>query len=115
MKEITANPDLVAYCGLYCGACKPYLIGKCSGCHNNEKATWCKIRGCCSENEYKSCADCKTYPDSVECKKLNNLISKIFAIIFGSNRNASLKRIQEIGYESYAQEMCKNKAQAIKR
>ena len=37
MKEIKENVGLVAYCGLYCGACKAYLKEKCSGCLNNEK------------------------------------------------------------------------------
>ncbi len=29
MKEIVQNTDLIAYCGLYCGACKSYLMEKC--------------------------------------------------------------------------------------
>ena len=28
---------MVAACGLYCGACKKYRMGKCTGCHENEK------------------------------------------------------------------------------
>jgi len=28
MKEIVADSKLVAYCGLYCGACKSYLKEK---------------------------------------------------------------------------------------
>ncbi len=31
MKEIVSDPKLVAYCGLYCGACKRYLQEKCPG------------------------------------------------------------------------------------
>lgn len=40
MKEIEADKNLIAACGLYCGACRKYLSAKCYGCHNNEKATW---------------------------------------------------------------------------
>ena len=47
MPAIQVNTDLVAHCGLYCGACKSYLNGKCKGCHENSKAAWCKIRSCC--------------------------------------------------------------------
>jgi len=39
MKTITSNAELVAYCGLYCGACGAYLKGRCPGCHENKKAT----------------------------------------------------------------------------
>lgn len=41
----------VAYCGLYCGACKSHRKGKCPGCRENSKATWCEIRKCCQEHE----------------------------------------------------------------
>jgi len=59
MKEVASNPDLVAYCGLYCGACGSYLRETCPGCHQNEKAEWCKVRVCCIDNQYLSCADCE--------------------------------------------------------
>ena len=29
MREMVSNPDLAACCGLYCGACKSYLKGRC--------------------------------------------------------------------------------------
>lgn len=57
----------VAYCGLYCGACKSQLKGKCPGCYGNEKATWCEIRKCCNEHGYATCADCQLMPLK-ECK-----------------------------------------------
>jgi hypothetical protein len=37
MKDIVSNQELVAYCGLYCGACRAYRMDKCPGCHDNEK------------------------------------------------------------------------------
>ena len=75
MKNIVADTDLIAYCGLYCGACRKYLREKCPGCHENEKATWCKIRSCCDEHDYLSCADCQEFENILECKKFNNLIA----------------------------------------
>lgn len=39
MKQVVADPNLVAYCGLYCGACGAYLKERCPGCHSNAKAT----------------------------------------------------------------------------
>ena len=47
MKEIASDPNLVAYCGMYGGACKAYLRDKCPGCDDQQKASWCKIRSCC--------------------------------------------------------------------
>ncbi len=47
MKEVVSNPDLVAYYGLYCGACGSYLKERYPGCHDNIKAKWCKIKVCC--------------------------------------------------------------------
>jgi len=115
MKEIIADKNLIAYCGLYCGGCKAYTHGKCPGCHENKKASWCKIRKCCIENGNASCADCKIHTTPEECKKFNNMISKIFSFIFGSDRPACIAMIKEKGYESYAEEMARRKTQAIKR
>ena len=45
-KQIVVDKKLIAKCGLYCGACNSYITGKCPGCNENVKATWCKIRNC---------------------------------------------------------------------
>jgi hypothetical protein len=115
MKPIIADKSLVAYCGLYCGACKKYLSGSCPGCHENRKASWCKIRTCNIEHGYSSCADCKDFTDPMACKKFNNFISKIFAILFKSDRAACIARIREEGYEGFAQFMAIHNLQSIKR
>ncbi len=111
---IVKDKNLIAYCGLYCGACHSYLNGKCAGCKENFKATWCKVRQCCIENNYLSCADCQMM-ELNDCKKYNNMISKIFGLIFRSDRAACVQRIKEIGYEDFALEMATNKQQTIKR
>lgn len=115
MKEIISDPQLVAYCGLYCGACKRYINEKCTGCHENEKAAWCKVRVCCIENNYSSCADCTQFEDINDCKKFNNFISKFFALIFRSNRAACIQQIQDIGIEAHADHMSEQKLQSLKR
>lgn len=115
MKEITADSNLVAYCGLYCGACKGYLREKCKGCHENEKATWCKIRSCCINNQYFSCAECKEFSDPNDCKMFNNFIAKIFALIFRSNRAGCINQIKEIGIQGHAEKMAEQKLQSLKR
>jgi hypothetical protein len=115
MKEIVADKKLIAYCGLYCGACRSYLKGKCPGCKENEKASWCKIRACNIDNKFESCAGCKTFSNVNDCKKYNNFIAKIFGIIFNSNRKGCIEMIKEQGYENFAKFMADNKLQSIKK
>jgi len=114
MKELTIDKYLIAYCGLYCGACKSFLTGRCPGCKDNIKASWCKIRQCCKENDYVSCVDCKT-TGLKECRKYNNFISKIIGIIFSSDRSACISRIREIGYDAFASEMANYGRPSIQR
>lgn len=115
MKDIIANPELVAYCGLYCGACKRYLKGKCPGCHDNVKASWCGIRKCCIELGYMSCADCADFADPSDCKEFNNFISKIFGLIFRSDRSACISQIKDLGLKGHADNMAANKRHTIRK
>jgi hypothetical protein len=115
MKEIVADPKLVAYCGLYCGACKKYLKGRCPGCIENNKATWCKVRACCIEHNYSTCADCSILNGAADCKEFNNFIARVFGFIFRSDRQACIELIKEKGVEQYAAEMAKNQIMTIRR
>lgn len=115
MKEIVADKNLVAYCGLYCGACKAYLKDKCPGCQNNEKAKWCKVKICCIENKWLSCADCKKFVNVLDCKLYNNFFYKFFKIVFRSDRTACINLIKEKGYDNFVSEMFAKKAMTIKR
>jgi len=115
MQEIKADSKLVAFCGLYCGACRAYLKGKCKGCADNVKAGWCKVKKCCTENSYKSCADCHDFSDLKECGKLNNFISKLFEIFFRSDRIGCLEAIRVEGYDKFAEEMAANRAMTKKK
>lgn len=101
------SEKLVAACGLYCGACPRYLQRKCPGCAKYDKATWCKVRSCCAEHGYISCADCTIMP-LAECKKFNSFMAKIFGLIFKSDRKGCIARIREAGYEQFIGEMQKN-------
>jgi hypothetical protein len=115
MKEITTDGNLVAYCGLYCGACGSYLKGRCPGCHENAKVGWCKVRSCCIEHSYPSCADCKQFADPSQCAKFDNFIAKIFALVFNSNRRACVLKIRELGVEGYAAHMAGLGRQSLPR
>jgi len=115
VKEIVSDSTQVAYCGLYCGACGKYLKRKCKGCHENVKAGWCRIRSCCIDNQYTSCAECKEFTDPNDCKKFNNLISKIIGFVLRSDRAACIAQIKEFGIEGHANKMAELKRPAIKR
>jgi hypothetical protein len=115
MKAIVADTNLIAYCGLYCGACRKYLVDKCPGCRENEKAAWCKIRLCCIEKEIKSCADCDEFRNVMDCKKYNNFMARIFGLIFRSDRKACIQVIKDKGYDTFAAEMAEKRIVTIKR
>jgi hypothetical protein len=115
MKPIVADPKLVAYCGLYCGACGAYRRGRCPGCQGNEKATWCNVRTCCIENSYLSCADCRTIADPRDCKKFNNVISRLFGLIFRSDRRACVLQIRQHGLQGHAELMAAQQIQSLRR
>lgn len=113
MKTIVPDTQNIAACGLYCGACRKFLTEKCPECKHNEKATWCKIRSCCQENKFKSCAECSH--DVRECKWFSNWIGKTFAFLFNSDRYACIRYIKEHSEQAFAEEMTKRKCQTIKR
>ena len=114
MNEIKTDKDLIAYCGLYCGACPRYLKGKCSGCRENAKLSWCKIRTCNAEHGSHSCAECGLMKFE-DCKLNHNAMSKFFAVVFGSDRDACVARIKEVGPEVFAGEMAALGCHTIKR
>ena len=114
MKEIAVDPKLGAYCGIYCGACPSWRRDRCPGCHENEKASWCKVRSCCIENEYASCADCTQFEEPRQCKKFHNFFSKVFGFILRSDRRACICQIKEVGLEGHAQAMAELGRPSIK-
>lgn len=115
MKEIIADEKLVAKCGLYCGACGAYLKERCPGCAGNEKASWCKVRKCCNERGYGSCADCGDFQRYEDCGKLYNFISRTISLFTRSDRPASIRRIKEIGRAAYAAEMAAARTHAVRK
>jgi hypothetical protein len=115
MADIVADPALVAACGLYCGACKKYLGGKCPGCAKNEKATWCKVRSCCAEKDLANCGACAEHPDPRTCRTHDNFIARVIGLVLRSDRAACVDRIHAIGTEAFAAEMAARRAMTIRR
>ena len=113
--NIKINTENIAYCGLYCEACGKYQKGKCPGCAGNEKATWCGIRKCCMTNDFKSCAECKTYTDLHDSKDFHNPISREIGFIFRSDRFGCIDYIKKNGYDNFAKHMAEQGRMSMKR
>ena len=113
IQEIKNNPQLIAYCGLYCGACRKYISGKCPSCKQIKGKHWCNIRTCNIDQKFSSCADCSLETPNA-CRKFNNPISKVFAFIFGSNREKCILTIRENGAVWYAAHMAETGQQSLK-
>jgi len=105
--------NLVAPCGVYCGACRSYLLLKkdlieergyksgCNGCRiRNKKCSYIK-RDCAliRKNEIEFCYECDAFPCS-NLKKLDEMYSKRY----GVSQIKNLKRLQEVGFEQWIQE-----------
>jgi hypothetical protein len=115
MREVVSDPKLVAYCGLYCGACGSYLKDKCPGCHDKKNASWCKVRKCCLEHQYLSCAECKEFADPRACKNFNNFMSKLIGFLLRSDRAACIEQIGKVGIQGHAEEMTRQRRQTIRK
>jgi len=115
MKPIVTDAQLVSYCGLYCAACQAYRRDRCPGCHENPKASWCKVRTCCIENGYSTCAACTTTPEPRDCKKYHNLIARLFGLIFRSDRRACILQIREKGLDAHAEIMAARQKPSMPR
>jgi hypothetical protein len=115
MKPLVTDVNLVARCGLYCGACGAYRRGRCAGCAEAPMFASCPVRKCCIDNTYASCADCRIVSEPRDCKKFNNFISKLFALIFRSNRCACIAQIREKGLQGHAEIMAASQRHSIRR
>ncbi|MGA2090476.1 MAG: hypothetical protein ABSH12_03315 [Endomicrobiales bacterium] len=115
MKEILADKNLVAKCGLYCGACKKYRKGICEGCAGNVKATWCSVRKCCTAARIASCAECSICTTVNDCSLFNNFFATVFGFIFRTDRAACIAMIRDKGYDAYVRHMTDAKMMAIKK
>lgn len=115
LAPITIDPKLVSACGLYCGSCRSYLKGKCPGCSQNAKASWCKVRSCNLERGTSTCAQCTDHTDPVSCSKFHNPIARAFGFVFNTDRTAGIRNIREFGLDAFAQSMAQQRRVGIKR
>jgi len=96
------DENLISHCGLYCGACPSFKSGKCDGCRGDSAKSaivykQCKVKPCCVENEFFTCADCTIYASTKECKKYNPLLLKIASWVESSDRSKAIEMIKAKG------------------
>lgn len=115
MSALPSQPELVACCGLYCAACRQQLKGKCPGCRENSKATWCSVRSCCLEKGIRTCAECTDFTDPMACGKYNNFMARLFGFVFRSDRAACIAQIKLLGLEGHAKAMAEQGQPSIRR
>ena len=117
MEPTTVDKSLVSPCGFYCGACKSLQKGKCQGCATNENswAKRCKVRKCCGENSYATCAECTEFENVSRCSKLNSLFIRFFAAFVGYDRPGGIEEIRRLGIDEYAKMMAQQNAMWVKR
>jgi hypothetical protein len=107
MKTETANTNLISYCGFYCGACPNFKKDKCEGCKGDSVKCAvgfksCKVRPCCIENGYSSCAECEQYDSVKSCKLYNPFMVNFFQFLMSSRRRKGIEMIKEKGEEVFA-------------
>lgn len=90
--------NTVAYCGLYCTGCGSARRGKCAGCKSGGGFARCQVRLCAVDRGFATCAECG---EMESCKKLNNFVSKVYALVFRSRRLDNLREIRRAGLESF--------------
>lgn len=65
----------------------------------------CKVKKCCIDRQFSTCAECNEFANLRECRNLHNLISRIFGFIFRTNRIGNLNRIRELGIDQFTKEV----------
>ena len=97
-----ADDFVLAYCGLVCSECGAYRKGRCKGCHSDKPMnSGCKVKPCAQEKQCVTCAECGEFANLKDCRKLNNFVSKMFGLIFRSDRIGNLNRIREVGFDRF--------------
>jgi hypothetical protein len=108
MEATIRETKSIAFCGLYCNNCNKFIRGKCPGCEKNEKATWCAIRKCCMDKAIQNCSECVEFSELKNCKKYNNVFSKVIQFVTSTDRELCIKIIREKGTDFFISEMDSN-------
>ena len=105
-EQVTSNENLISHCGFYCGACPAYLSGKCEGCRGDSPKCAvgmkkCKVKQCCVESRFFSCADCTKFTTTQDCKKYNPLSIRFGEWISSTSRRKAIEMMREVGHVEF--------------
>ena len=108
MEQININ--MISYCGFYCGACPKYTKGQCEGCKGDTPKCAvgyksCKVRPCCIENGFNSCANCNKVESVKDCKIYNPFMIRFGQFITRTNRRLGIEIIKEKGETEFVKYM----------
>ena len=73
------------------------------------------MRRCGIDKKYLSCADCEQFDNPEDCKLFNNIMARLFALVFRSDREACIRQIKAAGITSYANDMTANRRMTLKK
>jgi len=68
----------------------------------------CKIKACAMMRGYATCAECTDFANLKSCRRLYNLVSRFFGLIFRTDRIGNLIRIRDIGLDKFKEEKRKD-------
>jgi hypothetical protein len=67
------------------------------------------------DHAYRTCADCRTFTDPNDCTKFHSFVSRVIGLVLGSNRQACVLKIRELGRDGYAAHMAAERRQTLPR
>ena len=94
----------IAVCGLFCSNCGKFKSDRCQGCQIEPGVKNCITRFCAIEHKITTCAECDEFASPrtyKECKNINNIVARIFAMIYRSDRPGSLAMLRDEGPEAF--------------
>ena len=61
---LDSKSELVGKCGIYCGACRVFVVKKCNGCieRNVVKKNRCSYSSCVTDKGLSFCGQCEEFP-----------------------------------------------------
>ena len=93
----------IGCCGAYCKTCRAYSEKKCSGCklgydtgERDISKAKCKIKKCCMEKSFYTCADC---PEYTACQTVQGFYGKTGGKY--KKYQQATQYIRENGYDNF--------------
>ncbi len=62
MARSDVEPDLIGFCGFYCGSCPTYRAGECPGCRLGHREGDCFTNTCVQTRGLRFCGECPDFP-----------------------------------------------------